>query len=99
MFHMKTASVRDLRRDFARVHAWLQAGEELAITRRRQAIDWTDVLRLAEKLGAAYNETIGCRSADLFHMAAAKEIGCDTFLTFGDKQTAIAEVAGLALNT
>jgi antitoxin (DNA-binding transcriptional repressor) of toxin-antitoxin stability system len=38
MFHMKTASVRDLRQDFARVLAWLQAGEEVAITMRRQAI-------------------------------------------------------------
>jgi len=35
---MKTASVRDLRQDFARILAWLQAGEEVAITLRRQAI-------------------------------------------------------------
>ena len=38
MFHMKTASVRDLRQDFPRVLAWLQAGEKVAITMRRQAI-------------------------------------------------------------
>jgi len=38
VFHMKTASVRDLRQDFARILAWLQAGEEVAITLRRQAI-------------------------------------------------------------
>ena len=35
---MKTASVRDLRQDFPRVLAWLQAGEEVAITLRRQAV-------------------------------------------------------------
>jgi antitoxin (DNA-binding transcriptional repressor) of toxin-antitoxin stability system len=35
---MKTASVRDLRQDFARVLAWLQAGEEVAITLRRQVV-------------------------------------------------------------
>ena len=35
---MKTASVRDLRQNFARVLAWLEAGEEVAITLRRQAI-------------------------------------------------------------
>jgi antitoxin (DNA-binding transcriptional repressor) of toxin-antitoxin stability system len=35
---MKTASVRDLRQDFARVLAWVQAGEEVAITMRRQAV-------------------------------------------------------------
>lgn len=38
MFHMKTASVRDLRQNFPRVLAWLQSGEEVAITLRRQAI-------------------------------------------------------------
>jgi antitoxin (DNA-binding transcriptional repressor) of toxin-antitoxin stability system len=38
MFHMKTASVRDLRQDFPRILAWIEAGEEVAITMRRQAI-------------------------------------------------------------
>jgi antitoxin (DNA-binding transcriptional repressor) of toxin-antitoxin stability system len=38
MFHMKTASVRDLRQDFPRVLAWLHEGEKVAITLRRQAI-------------------------------------------------------------
>ena len=38
MFHMKTASVRDLRQDFPRVLAWIEAGEEVAITMRRQEI-------------------------------------------------------------
>lgn len=38
MFHMKTASVRDLRQDFPRILAWIEGGEEVAITMRRQAI-------------------------------------------------------------
>jgi antitoxin (DNA-binding transcriptional repressor) of toxin-antitoxin stability system len=38
MFHMKTASVRDLRQDFPRILAWIEAGEEVAITMRRHAI-------------------------------------------------------------
>jgi antitoxin (DNA-binding transcriptional repressor) of toxin-antitoxin stability system len=38
MFHMKTASVRDLRQDFPRVLAWIEAGEEVAITMRRQSV-------------------------------------------------------------
>jgi antitoxin (DNA-binding transcriptional repressor) of toxin-antitoxin stability system len=38
VFHMKTASVRDLRQDFPRILAWIEAGEEVAITMRRQAI-------------------------------------------------------------
>jgi len=59
------------------------------------AIDWTDVLREAEKLGATHNEAIGCRSADLFHVATARQTGCDTFLTFDEKQTAMATAAGM----
>jgi antitoxin (DNA-binding transcriptional repressor) of toxin-antitoxin stability system len=35
---MKTASVRDLRQDFPRVLAWLQSGEEVTITMRRQSV-------------------------------------------------------------
>ena len=35
---MKTASVRDLRQDFPRILAWIEAGEEVAITMRRQAV-------------------------------------------------------------
>ena len=60
-----------------------------------EAIDWIDVLRQAENLGAAHNESIGCRSADLFHVATARQIGCETFLTFDEKQTAMSEAAGM----
>jgi hypothetical protein len=60
-------------------------------------IDWTDALREAEKLGAAHSHAIGCRSAGLFHVAACRELGCDTFLTFDDKQTAMAKAAGLTV--
>ncbi len=34
MFHMKTATIRDLRHDFARVAKWIDDGEQVAITRR-----------------------------------------------------------------
>ena len=60
-------------------------------------IDWTDVLREAERLGAAHNTTIGCRSADLFHVATSRELGCDTFLTFDERRTAMAAAAGLTV--
>jgi predicted nucleic acid-binding protein len=60
-------------------------------------IDWTSVLREAENLGATHNETLGCGSADLCHVAAAKDAGCDTFLTLDDRQTAMAKAAGLTV--
>lgn len=59
-------------------------------------VDWIAVLREAEKLGAAHNQSIGCRSADLFHVAAALEWGADRFLTFDERQKKMAKAAGLA---
>jgi antitoxin (DNA-binding transcriptional repressor) of toxin-antitoxin stability system len=38
MFHMKTASVRELRQNFPRIMGWLDEGSEIEITHRRQAI-------------------------------------------------------------
>jgi len=59
------------------------------------AVDWVEVLRAAEKLGAAHSETIGCRSGDLFHVAAAVELGCSHFVTFDERQRKMAQWAGL----
>jgi predicted nucleic acid-binding protein len=58
-------------------------------------IDWTEVLRETEKLGAAHNETIGCRSGDLFHVASACHAGANRFLTFDERQKKMARIAGL----
>jgi antitoxin (DNA-binding transcriptional repressor) of toxin-antitoxin stability system len=35
---MKTATVRQLRTEFPKVLAWVNAGEEVAITRRRKVV-------------------------------------------------------------
>jgi hypothetical protein len=61
-------------------------------------LDYTGTFRGAEKLGAAHNEGIGCRSADLFHVAAALELGFKEFLSFDDKQRRIAQAAGLNIH-
>jgi predicted nucleic acid-binding protein len=60
-------------------------------------VDWVTVLRGAENLGAAQNESIGCRSGDLFHIAAAVEEGADLFLTFDERQKKMAKAAGLTV--
>lgn len=61
------------------------------------AVDWITVLREAEKIGAAHNEAIGCRSSDLFHVAAAMDWGADCFLTFDGRQKKMAKAAGLTV--
>ena len=69
--------------------------EETLIVHTR--IDWVAVLREAEKLGAAYNEAIGCRSADLFHIATAIEWKADYFLTLDERQKKMAKAASLTV--
>jgi predicted nucleic acid-binding protein len=59
------------------------------------ALNYTDTYRQAEKIGAAHNELLGCRAADLFHVAAALELGFKEFLSFDEKQRQMALAAGL----
>jgi predicted nucleic acid-binding protein len=58
-------------------------------------IEWADTLRRAEGLSRDHNVLIGCSSADLFHVAAALELRCDTFYTFDARQEKLATAAGL----
>ena len=38
VIHMKTATVRQLRTEFPKVLGWVNAGQEVAITRRRKVV-------------------------------------------------------------
>jgi prevent-host-death family protein len=38
MYHMKTATVRDLRNNFAQVSAWISSGQEVEITKRGEVM-------------------------------------------------------------
>ena len=38
MYHMKTASIREVRHDFNRILEWVAGGEEVAITKRRVTV-------------------------------------------------------------
>jgi len=61
------------------------------------AVDWVSVLRIAEKSAAAHNESIGCRSGDLFHVAAALAWGADQFISFDERQLKMAAAVGLTV--
>jgi hypothetical protein len=60
-------------------------------------VDWISVLRRAENLGARHNESIGCRSGDLFHIAATMEMDTELFLTFNYRQGKLAKETGLTV--
>ena len=84
-------SVADRTRAFSELENDLD--EELFLV--HVPLNYTETYRRAEKLGAAHNENIGCRSADLFHVAAALHLNFKHFLTFDAKQAQMARNAGL----
>jgi hypothetical protein len=55
----------------------------------------TDVMIEAERLSALHSETLGTRSLDILHVAAALVLGVVQVLTFDTRQAALARVAGL----
>jgi predicted nucleic acid-binding protein len=58
-------------------------------------VNWPEMLLEAERLSARHTETIGTRSLDILHVAAASVLGCRDFLTFDHRQGALAAAAGL----
>ncbi len=92
VFHQLIDS-HQARAELKQIEADLRVGAVIA----HASLDWVTVLRTAEKTGAAHSETIGCRSGDLLHVAAAVEWGADHFLSFDDRQKKMAVAAGLAV--
>ncbi len=54
-----------------------------------------EVMIEAERLSALHSETLGTRSLDILHVAAALTLGLSQFLTFDTRQAALARNAGL----
>jgi hypothetical protein len=54
-----------------------------------------DLTMEAERLSALHSETLGMRSLDILHVAAALVLGLPEFLTFDRRQQALAVAAGL----
>jgi predicted nucleic acid-binding protein len=55
----------------------------------------TDLTIEAERLSALHSETLGTRSLDILHVAAALVLGLSEFLTFDVRQQALAKAVGL----
>jgi len=58
-------------------------------------LPWQELFREAEALGAVHTEALGVRAMDLLHVAAARSLGAETFLTFDARQNRLALGAGL----
>jgi predicted nucleic acid-binding protein len=53
------------------------------------------VIFIDGKLSLDHSITLGSRSLDILHVAAALEFGCDNLITFDQKQERLAKEAGL----
>lgn len=58
-------------------------------------IDLTAAFNEARRLSVAHTATLGTRSLDTLHVAAARRLGMTMFLTFDQKQAALARAVGL----
>lgn len=56
---------------------------------------WRATLRRALALSRAHTASVGCRTLDVIHVAAALELGRRQFVTFDRRQQRLARAAGL----
>jgi len=54
-----------------------------------------DLVLETERLSTMHSETLGTRSLDILHVASALVLGASSFLTFDQRQCALAKAAGL----
>lgn len=59
----------------------------------REATVW----RFARDLSDRHAAKIGCRTLDLLHVAVALSLGVKTFVTFDERQRAVAKLEGLTV--
>lgn len=64
---------------------------------QRPTYNVATVEQKAEELSAAHSVTLGCRSLDIIHVAAALVIGSKEFVTFDARQGALAKQTGLTV--
>ncbi len=60
-----------------------------------ETVEWPDVHSLAEQLSAKHTMTGGHRPMDIMHLATAKHLQLDRFLTLDGNQKKLAKAEGL----
>jgi len=65
----------------------------------RPQLDWSAIFIHAIDLSKKHSASIGSRSLDILHVASALSISTDRFLTLDDRQTRLAELTGLKMES
>lgn len=63
----------------------------------RPQIDWADIFYNAVGLSKTHTQKTGSRSLDILHVASALSINAERFMTFDDRQSELAAIAGLKI--
>jgi len=81
------------------MRASLEAFDEDILSGRWKTPEYEEatVWRFARDLSDRHAETIGCRTLDLLHVAVALSLGVKTFVTFDERQRAVAKLEGLTV--
>jgi predicted nucleic acid-binding protein len=61
----------------------------------RPQLDWPNIFTRAIDLSQNHSKALGTRSLDILHVASALSIKADRFLTLDNKQSELANLAGL----
>jgi predicted nucleic acid-binding protein len=83
----------------AEMQASLAAFEEDIQSGRWEKPEYSEaaVWRFARELSDNHAMKIGCRTLDILHVAAALCLGMETFVTFDERQRALAKLKGLTV--
>jgi hypothetical protein len=63
--------------------------------RKKKRVKWPAALRIAASLSDHHSAVVGTRSLDILHVAAAKLLHTDEFVSFDIRQRTLAAAAGL----
>jgi hypothetical protein len=63
----------------------------------RATVKWPSVFRLAARLSDQYSAVHGTRSLDIIHVATAKIMRVEEFVSFDGRQRALASAIGLTV--
>ena len=61
----------------------------------KKPANWPVVLRIAARFSERYSATVGARSLDILHVAAAKALRAVEFVSFDGRQRTLAAAVGL----
>jgi predicted nucleic acid-binding protein len=91
---LKSANATQAAAACALIAADAKSGVLMSVT-----AEWNDIFREAVKLAELYSASLGCRSLDVLHCAAAKVLAASEFVSTDARQKSLATTMGLNLVT